>query len=71
VSLTALPGVLPFLLLDDGYLALRVANLLQIVLLFFVGFRWARYTGANPWRAGILIVMLGVALVTVAVLLGG
>jgi VIT1/CCC1 family predicted Fe2+/Mn2+ transporter len=71
VSLTALPGVLPFLLLKDSYQALRVANLLQIALLFLVGFQWARYTGANPWRTGLLIVALGVALVAVSVVLGG
>jgi VIT1/CCC1 family predicted Fe2+/Mn2+ transporter len=71
VSLTALPGVLPFLVLDDSHLALRLANLLQIALLFLVGFRWARYTGANPWRTGLLIVALSVALVAVSVVLGG
>ena len=71
VSLTALPGVLPFLILGDSYLALRLANLLQIALLFGVGFHWAQYTGASPWRAGFLIVALSVVLVTVSVLLGG
>jgi VIT family len=71
VSLTAVPGVLPFLFLDDGYLALRIANLIQIILLFFVGFRWAGHTGANPWRTGLAIVFLGVSLVAVAVALGG
>lgn len=71
VSLTALPGVLPFLVLDDVYLALRLANLLQIALLFLVGFRWAVHSGANPWWAGFLIVALGVALVAVAVAMGG
>ena len=71
VSLTALPGVLPFLVLGDSYVALRLANLLQIVLLFGVGFHWARYTGASPWRMGFLAVGLSVALVTVSVLLGG
>jgi VIT1/CCC1 family predicted Fe2+/Mn2+ transporter len=71
VSLTAVPGVLPFVLLDDSYVALRFANLLQIVLLFLVGFRWARYTGAAPWRTGLLIVALGVGLVAISVALGG
>jgi len=71
VSLAALPGVLPFLILGDSYLALRLANLLQIALLFGVGFHWAQYTGASPWHAGFLIVALSVVLVTVSVLLGG
>lgn len=71
VSLTAVPGVLPLLLMDDSYLALRVANLLQVVLLFLIGFNWAKHTGARPWFAGLLIMGLGTALVGVAVALGG
>ena len=71
VALTAVPGVLPFLLVPDGYLALRLANLIQVALLFFVGFHWARHTGSHPWRAGLIIVALCVALVIVSVLLGG
>jgi hypothetical protein len=71
VALTAVPGVLPFLVLEDSLLALRTANAIQIVLLFLVGYRWALYSGANPWRVGFGIVVLGVALVAVAVALGG
>ena len=29
-----------------------LANLIQVCLLFLVGFRWARHTGANPWFTG-------------------
>jgi hypothetical protein len=71
VTLTAVPGVLPFLALDDSYLALRLANCLQIALLFYVGFHWARHTGSHPWRAGLMIVALCVGLVVVSVALGG
>ena len=71
VSLTALPGALPFLFLEDGYLALRAANFIQVGLLFFVGYRWAEHTGANPWRTGFGIVALGVTMVLVSVALGG
>lgn len=71
VSLTALPGVLPFLFLEDGYLALRLANTIQVGLLFFVGYRWAEHTGANPWRTGLGVVALGVTMVLVAIALGG
>lgn len=71
VSATALPGVLPFLLISDGYLALRAANLVQTCLLFWVGFRWARYTGANPWWTGSMIALLSLGLVGVSLALGG
>ncbi len=71
VSFSALPGALPFLFVEDGYIALRLANFIQVGLLFFVGYRWAEHTGANPWRTGLGIVALGVTMVLVAVALGG
>ncbi|MGZ5910270.1 MAG: VIT1/CCC1 transporter family protein [Reyranella sp.] len=71
VSATAIPAALPLLLLSDGYGALRVANILQIFLLFLVGYGWAHYSGANPWSTGIMIALLGVGLVLVSVALGG
>ena len=71
VSLTAVPGVLPFLVIDDARLALQWANAVQTGLLFVIGFRWARFSGANPWRTGVAIVALALSLVLVCVLLGG
>ena len=71
VSATAIPGVLPLLLLDDGYKALRIANILQTCLLFLVGYRWAHHSGANPWQTGLTIALLGAGLVLLAVALGG
>lgn len=71
VAATAIPGVLPLLLLDDAYTSLRIANMLQICLLFGVGYAWAHYSGANPWWIGLLIALLGIGLVLLAVALGG
>ena len=71
VTATAIPVALPLLLLDDGHGALRIANILQIFLLFLVGYGWAHYSGASPWRTGITIALLGVGLVLVSVALGG
>jgi Putative MetA-pathway of phenol degradation len=36
VSITAMPGAVPFLIVEDGALALRLANILQVCLLFAV-----------------------------------
>jgi VIT1/CCC1 family predicted Fe2+/Mn2+ transporter len=44
VSATALPGVIPFLLLNDSYLALRLSNAVLILLLFVVGYWWVHCT---------------------------
>jgi hypothetical protein len=71
VSTTAIPGLIPLLVLQDGFAALRVANVLQVGLLFVTGFWWAHYTGANRWWTGLAVALLGTALVLVAVPLGG
>ena len=67
----SLPAVLPLLLIDRPWLALRISNLLVVVLLFVVGYHWAKYVDASPWAAGLGLMGLGLALVTVAILLGG
>jgi VIT1/CCC1 family predicted Fe2+/Mn2+ transporter len=71
VSATALPGVIPFLLLDNSYLALRLSNVVLISLLFVVGYWWAHYTDVPPWRTAAIVLFLGVSMVFVAVALGG
>ncbi len=71
VTATAIPGVLPLLLLDDAHTALRIANMLQICLLFGVGYAWAHDSGASPLWTGVLIALLGTGLVLIAVALGG
>ena len=71
VSLTALPGVIPFLLLSDSNLALRVSNTVLVLLLFLGGYGWGHYTDAKPWRVGLAVMVLGLAMVLVAVALGG
>jgi VIT1/CCC1 family predicted Fe2+/Mn2+ transporter len=48
VSAAALPGVIPFLMLEDSYLALRLSNVVLILLLFLVGYWWAHYIDARP-----------------------
>ena len=71
VFLTALPAVLPFLVLRDAQIAMRVSNALLVGLLSYVGWRWAAYTGASRWRTALFVALLGVALVAVAIALGG
>jgi hypothetical protein len=71
VSASALPGVVPFLLIDDSDLALRLSNSVLVLLLFLVGYWWAHYTDARPWKVGAAVTLLGVAMVLVAVALGG
>lgn len=71
VVLTAFPAVLPFLFMHDPFRALRVSNGILVGLLFFSGFFWARFTGANRWLAGLAMMVVGLVLVQAAILLGG
>ena len=49
----------------------QVDQLLLIFLLFFTGFRSARYTTLSPWLSGATLMVVGVALVGVTIALGG
>ena len=71
VFLSCLPAAVPFLVLDNPRWALRVSNGLLVVMLFLVGHRWAKYANAHRLGAGTAMVAIGLALVGVAVLLGG
>jgi hypothetical protein len=67
----SLPAVLPFLMIPDPRLALRVSNVILLGLLFYVGYRWARYTLAQPWLSGLVFLLIGTLLVAIAIPLGG
>ena len=71
VSATSLPAVIPFFMIDSANLALRTSNFLLIALLFTTGCAWARFSDAKPLNAGITMTCLGLALVGIAVALGG
>jgi hypothetical protein len=71
VFLTTLPAVVPFAVIRDAQVAMRLSNAILIALLFYVGFRFARYTGGSPGWTGSLMAMLGVVLVVIAIALGG
>jgi len=71
VFLSCLPAAAPFLIFSNPTLALRVSNLLLIVMLFVVGQKWAEYAQANRLAAGLAMVVMGLALVGTAVMLGG
>lgn len=71
VFLASLPAALPFLFIDDATLALRTSNGILIGLLFIVGFRWARHTALSPWLTGLALMFGGLAMVAIAIALGG
>jgi hypothetical protein len=72
VFLSTFPVVIPFLVFRNSVaLAIRMSNLVAIVMLFLAGFVLARHGGYHPWRTGLSMVLLGVVLVLITVALGG
>jgi VIT1/CCC1 family predicted Fe2+/Mn2+ transporter len=70
VFLSLFPVAAPFLLVDDVTLALRLSNVVAVAMLFVSGFIFGRQVG-RPWRVGFVMVIIGIALVAVAIALGG
>jgi hypothetical protein len=71
VVVTSIPAAIPFMVLDDARLALRISNAILVALLFFSGYWWARYTLSKAWLAGLAFLAGGIALVAAAIALGG
>jgi hypothetical protein len=71
VVLSSAPAAIPFLLFDEAHFALRVSNAILLAILFVTGYWWARYTLGKPWLVGLTFLVGGIALVWVAILLGG
>ena len=68
---STLPIALPFLLFQDGQLAMRVSNGIAIAMLFVAGALYARVVGGRAWLIGAVMVVLGIALVAMTIALGG
>ena len=71
VVLSTFPVVIPFIVFEDARLALRTSNAFAVILLFICGYLFARHAGLWPWTTGVIMVAVGVALVSVAIALGG
>jgi VIT1/CCC1 family predicted Fe2+/Mn2+ transporter len=71
VFLSAIPAVVPFLVFRDRFVALRVSNLLLLIMLLLVGYRWAGITHSNPWIVGSILLLVGLAMVAIVMALGG
>lgn len=71
VVFASFPAALPFVFIDDAWLALRVSNLILIALFALIGYRWAGYTTIRPWRAATSLTLFGMVMVIAAIALGG
>ena len=71
VFLTTFPVALPFVFIHEPQRALRISNVVALVLLFVGGWRLAGYARFPPLLTGATMVALGVGLVAVTIALGG
>jgi len=71
VFFSTFPIVIPFLFFRNVQLALRLSNLVALVMLFITGSWLARHGGHNPLWTGLAMMLLGVVLVGITIALGG
>lgn len=71
VFLSTFPVGVPFIIIQDPRTALRVSNIIAIVLLFQLGYILGRYTGQRRALWGLSMALLGAILVWITVSLGG
>lgn len=71
VFLSTFPAAVPFMLISDARVALRVSNGVVIVMLFFCGVGYGRLVGRAPWLFGAITVVVGLILVALTIALGG
>jgi hypothetical protein len=65
------PILIPYLVISQTMVAVRVSELIAIVMLFLLGVWWGRVVGANPFKIGFFLTLVGGVLVGVTILLGG
>jgi VIT1/CCC1 family predicted Fe2+/Mn2+ transporter len=71
VFLSTFPVAIPFMFMANVGLAMRISNLIAVVMLFGMGYTFGRITGGRPWLVGISMVILGGVLVGLTIALGG
>jgi hypothetical protein len=71
VFVSTLPVVIPFVVMNDATRALRVSNGVAIVMLFLAGYAYGRILGRHQWLWGISMVIIGAALASFTMALGG
>ena len=71
VFVSTLPVVVPFLVTQDAYRALRASNAIAVAMLFVCGYTFGRLTRYHAWAMGVAMVLLGCTLVAMTMALGG
>lgn len=65
------PLVLPFMLMQEPWYALRASHAIAVAMLFVLGWKLGRWSGASPFASGALLASVGIVLAVLCVALGG
>lgn len=71
VFLSTFPIAVPFLFISEVQTALRVSNLIAIVMMFLCGWFLGKYGGRNRLSMGFMMSLIGIVLVLLTISLGG
>jgi VIT1/CCC1 family predicted Fe2+/Mn2+ transporter len=72
VVLATFPVVVPFIVVDDAARAMNLSRVVTVVMLFIAGVSLGRHAGyVRPWVSGVLMALLGVAIIAAVKALGG
>ena len=71
VFVSTIPVVLPFVILDNAGVALRISNAIAVAMMFVTGYAFGRAAGYRPWIMAGSMVLLGAFLVALTIALGG
>jgi len=71
VFVSTIPVVLPFLLLSDPVVAIRLSNAIAVAMMFGTGYAFGRVAGYRPFLMGGSMILLGAILVALTIALGG
>ncbi len=67
-----LPSLMPLLLLPENTaLAIRISNVISVIVIFGTGYSWGKHTDTNPWKTGLILVSVCLSLVLMAIFIGG
>jgi hypothetical protein len=71
VVASTVPVIVPFVLLHDLRVAVRMSNLIAVAMLAVIGFAYGRASGLSPWWTSGSMVLIGIVLVAITIALGG
>ena len=71
IVISTFPVVIPFVFIHDTKIALRVSNMIAIIMMFLCGWSVAKYVGFSKWIMSIALTLIGMMLVVLTIVLGG